>query len=472
MLSTPDLLQLSALQLAEGYLGKRFQPIDVINELAQYTKAANADVNAFLTLNFDEALAAAKRSSNRWECGTALSPLDGVPVSIKENVPVKGWTSRYGVVSPDLSVTAHEDAPAVARLREAGAIMFGHTTMPEFAWKAAGESRLTGITRNPWNLEKTSGGSSSGAAAAVAAFMGPLALGTDGGGSVRGPAAFCGVFGLKPSGGRIPSWPPGPHFRLGHPGPISREVSDSATILTVMSKPDVRDWQSLPFQNIDYARDLDKLPEQLSIAFSPKFGGLVDVQTEVMEVVEEAILYLMKDGLNIIEHNPEFENPSKSILTLFNVGLATASRHINDDGLMQLEEGLRKMIQAGKSTSGLDLSVAILERTMFGGLMRQFSSKYPILITPVFSHAAFDTGLVAPPGMGYADWDRWAFTHYFNATLQPAATVPVGITKSGLPVSLQVVGPMFDDHLVLKFARRIEKLFSFSQKNKPTALFG
>src|SRR6185437_2384632 len=230
-------------------------------------------LNAFCVVDADRALRAARESEARWMRGTPVGLLDGVPVSIKDLLLTTGWPTLRGSRTVDADQTWNEDAPAVARLREHRAILLGKTTTPEFGWKAVTDSALTGITRNPWSPGKTPGGSSGGAAVAVATGMGALAVGTDGGGSIRIPAGFTGIFGLKPSFGRVPAWPLSLFGTVSHVGPMTRSVEDAALVLDVISKPDVRDWFALPYDERDYRDGLDDGVDGLRIAFAPTLGG-------------------------------------------------------------------------------------------------------------------------------------------------------------------------------------------------------
>src|SRR6185369_17099019 len=260
----------------------------------------------FRLVDAPAAEAAALASATRWQRGEPMGPLDGVPTTIKDLVLTKGWSTLRGskAISPDQPWD--EDAPAVARLREAGAILLGKTTTPEFGWKGVTDSPLTGITRNPWNPVKTPGGSSGGGAAAVAAGMGPLTLGTDGGGSIRIPCAFTGLVGLKPSFGRVPAWPLSPFGTVAHIGPMTRTVHDAALLLNVIAQPDARDWLALPADACDYAAGLEEGVRGWRIAYSADLG-YADVEPEVATLVRQAALRFIELGATVDEAHPGFE---------------------------------------------------------------------------------------------------------------------------------------------------------------------
>src|SRR5207249_10658223 len=232
----------------------------------------NPALNAFCLVDAEAAIASATESEGSWIKGAPIGLLDGVPVSIKDVILARGWPTLRGSKTIDPKGPWDDDAPAVARLREAGAVLLGKTTTPEFGWKGVTDSPLTGITRNPWNPRKTPGGSSGGAAAAVASGMGPLAVGTDGGGSIRIPCSFTGLFGIKPSFGRVPAWPLSPFGTVAHVGPMTRSVTDAALMLNLLALPDARDWHALPYDARDYRTGLDGGVADLRIAFSPDLG--------------------------------------------------------------------------------------------------------------------------------------------------------------------------------------------------------
>ncbi len=269
-----DLAFLPATELIAAYRDKRVSPVEATAAALERIDAFNDRLNAFCLTDRDGAIEAARRSEARWARGEPAGLVDGVPVSVKDLVLTRGWPTLRGSRTVDPNQAWDEDAPAVARLREHGAVLLGKTATCEFGWKGVTDSPLTGVTRNPWNPERTPGGSSGGSAAAVAAGMGPLAIGTDGGGSVRIPCGFCGLVGLKPSFGRVPIYPPSVFGTLSHLGPMARTVPDAALMLSAMARPDARDWLALPAEVRDWRDALDGGVEGLSIAFSADLGRL------------------------------------------------------------------------------------------------------------------------------------------------------------------------------------------------------
>ncbi len=271
-------------------------------------EALNPTLNAFCLVDADSALASARESEARWQRGEPIGLLDGVPTSIKDLILTSGWPTRRGSFTVDPDQPWEVDAPATARLREAGAVLVGKTTTPEFGCKGETNSPMTGITRNPWDPSKTSGGSSGGTAAAVAAGLAPLSIGSDGAGSVRIPAAFCGNFGLKPSFGRVPAYPLSPFGTVSHLGPHTMSVADAALMMNVLKQPDARDWTSLAFDPSDYRDGLDDGIEGLRVLFSPALG-YANVHPEVADAVAAAVKQLEALGAQIEEGDPGFDDP-------------------------------------------------------------------------------------------------------------------------------------------------------------------
>ena len=354
------------------------------------------------------------------------------------------------------------DAPAVARLREAGCVFMGLTTTPEFGWKGVTDSPLTGITRNPWNPVLTPGGSSGGSAAALTAGYAPLALGTDGGGSIRIPAGFTGTFGLKPSFGRVPAYPLSPFGTVAHVGPMSRNVADAAMMLNCISQPDARDWFSLPYDDVDYAHKLGRKLKGLRVAYSPRLG-YVDVDPEVAALVKQAVSVLEKLGAAVTEIDPGFGDPAPIFRTLWWSGARALIADMSAENKALLDPALADVVEQAASMSVRDIMEANMARGRLGSQMRQFMEDYDVLVTPTLPITAFQAGKLQPDDPDVrGKWVNWTpFTYPFNLTQQPAASVPCGLTMAGLPVGLQVVGRMFDDRTVLRVCAAYESKAGF-----------
>ena len=448
-----DLCGISAGELLDLYRKHELSPVEVARAVLERTHKFNGKLNAFCLINenFEKE---AKASEARWLKGEPMGLLDGVPVSIKDLVLTKGWPTLRGSKTVDPKGPWNDDAPAVARLRENGALFIGKTTTPEFGWKGVTDSPLTGITRNPWNPQKTPGGSSGGAAAAVASGMGPLAIGTDGGGSIRIPCSFTGLFGIKPSFGRVPAWPLSPFGTVAHVGPMTRTVADAALMLNVISLPDARDWHGLPYDDRDYRTRLDFGVTDLRIAWSPDLG-YAKVDPEVAEITKDAVSVFTDLGAKVEEKNPGFDNPEAIFRAHWFPGAALLLKNIKDR--KPIDPGLVEVAAAGEKYSMLDVLEAQQKRGALGTHMNLFHRDYDLLVTPTLAVAAFDVGLEFPKTQNNQRWTDWTpFTYPFNLTQQPAASIPCGFTKAGLPVGLHIVGPRYADALVLRAARAFE----------------
>ncbi|MBT7666913.1 MAG: amidase, partial [Rhodospirillaceae bacterium] len=303
-----DLIRMSAVELLAGYRSGSISPREATRAVLDRIHDKNDKINAFMIIDDEGAMAAAGESEARWAKGAPMGLLDGVPTTIKDLVLTKGWPTLKGSLTVDPAGPWEEDAPCVARLREHGAVLLGKTTTPEVGWKGLTESALSGITRNPWNLAKTPGGSSGGASAALAAYMGPLAVGSDGGGSIRIPASFTGVFGIKANYGRVPVYPESAMRTLSHVGPMTRSVRDAALMLNVLSEPDYRDHTALLYQGTDFTDGLEDGIAGLRIAYSPDLG-YAKVDEEVARIVEDAVSAFTDLGANVERKDPGFANP-------------------------------------------------------------------------------------------------------------------------------------------------------------------
>jgi aspartyl-tRNA(Asn)/glutamyl-tRNA(Gln) amidotransferase subunit A len=461
-----ELNWLSAAKLSKGYAKQKFSPVDVTRQcLAQIAKCEHA-LNAMTRVNEKEALLQAAASEMRWHKGKPLSPLDGVPTLIKELLLVKGWPTLRGSKTIDPNQPWDQDAPSVARLREAGAVLLGATTTPEFGWKGVTDSLLTGITRNPWGLGKTPGGSSGGSAAAVAAGYAPLSLGTDGGGSIRIPAGFSGIYGLKPSFGRVPAYPLSPFGTVAHVGPMTRSVEDSALMMNAIARPDTRDWTSLPFESRDYVKKLGKGVMGLKIAFSPRLG-YADVDPEIARLVKKAVNVMEEQGAIVEQVDPGFADPANCFRVLWWSGVRALVSKMPEDKRALLEPGLAEVYQQSLSITLEEYFDATRERGILGSQMRVFMEGYDLLVTPTLPIPAFEAGRLSPVEDSKGKWVNWTpFTYPFNLTQQPAASVPCGFTKAGLPAGLQIIGKMFADHTVLRASQAYEQATAWG-KSRP-----
>jgi aspartyl-tRNA(Asn)/glutamyl-tRNA(Gln) amidotransferase subunit A len=448
-----DLCLLTAAELLDAYRKRDLSPVEATRAVLERIERVNPKLNAFCLVS-ERAADDARESEKRWLAGQPRGLLDGVPVSIKDLILTRGWPTRRGSKTVEPKGPWNDDAPVTARLREHGAILLGKTTTPEFGWKGVTDSALTGITRNPWDPRKTPGGSSGGAAAAVAAGMGPLAVGTDGGGSIRIPCSFTGLFGLKPTFGRVPAWPLSPFGTVAHVGPITRSVADAALMLNVIALPDARDWHAMPFDARDWRGGLDAGIRDARIAWSPDLG-YAKVDAEVAAVVAKAVRVFSELGAKVEEKSPGFANPEEIFRTHWFSGAAFLVNGIPAEKRPLLDPGLREVAQLGAKVTGAEVLDAQLKRGALGTHMNLFHRDYDLLVTPTLAVAAFDVGREFPEGKKrWIDWTPFSFP--FNLTQQPAASIPCGFTSAGLPVGLHIVGRKYDDALVLRAARAFE----------------
>ena len=461
MSAATHLADCTASELLQLYRTGQASPVEAARAVHERIARLNPSLNAFCFIAPDESRQAARASEARWidfrKTGAPCGELDGVPVSIKDLILARGWPTLRGSRTVDPQQPWDIDAPVAARLREAGAVLLGKTATPEFGCKGETNSPLTGITRNPWNLAKTPGGSSGGAAAAVAAGMGPLAVGTDGAGSVRIPAAFCGTFGLKPSFGRVPAYPLSPFGSVAHLGPHTMSVRDAALMMNAIKRPDARDWTSLPPDAADYTVGLDDGVRGLRIAYSPTLGYARNVHPEVAAAVAAAARQLEALGARVEQLDPGIEDPLDITTGLWFVGAWAVWNTLTPEQQAVTDPDFRAEARLGERLSALDVQRLNLRRGALGSHMRQFMQRFDLLLTPSVAVPAFDALPAGHSAMDPAAMLGWTpFSYPFNLTQQPACTIPCGLTADGLPIGLQIVGPMFGDALVLRAARAYE----------------
>ena len=454
-----ELSRCSATELLALYRTKGCSPVEAVDAVLSRISVLDDRLNAFRLVDAERALTAARESEERWWRGEPRGLVDGVPATVKDVLLTAGWSTRWGSTLTSESGTWDVDAPPVARLREHGAVLLGKTNTSEFHWKTVTDSPLTGITRNPWAPALTPGGSCGGATVAVAAGMGPLALGTDGGGSIRVPCAFTGVFGLKPTFGRVPQFPAGAFGTMAHVGPIARSAADAALMLTVISQPDHRDWYALPFEARDYRHGLETDIRDLTIAFSPDLG-LGGVDPAVARVVADAVSVFSDLGARVVEMDavsPAFGRARETFESLGFPGIALSLARFTDDELARMDPGLVAVAELGQRVGIMDYMAANREREQLGLIMNEFHRTYDLLLTPSVPILPFPVGHDVPDPSRQTRWTEWApFSYPFNLTRQPAASLPCGFSESGLPVGLQVIGPLHGDGLVLRACHAFE----------------
>ena len=454
-----DLTQATAADLSALYRKGRASPVEALKAILARAGKINPKLNALCLIDAEPALKAATASEKRWKKGEPLSALDGVPVSIKELVRAKGWPTLMGSRAVDPHQPWDEDAPSVQRLREAGAVIFAQSTSPEFGHKGITESPLRGISRNPWNPDKTPGGSSGGAGAAVAAGLGPLAIGTDGGGSIRLPSAICGIVGHKATFGRVAAWPPSLNGDLANTGPMTRTVEDCALIMNVIARPDVRDPGSLPPDDVDYVKKLQGKLKKLKVGLMLKFGDH-PLDPEVGALVMKAAKTFEKLGCDVEEAKPDLGGVDgrKAFSTHWLCFAQRVLQLFPPEKHQLLDPTLLAMARDGAKYSSADLVAAMADRRTLSMAWNLFFEKYDLLLCPTLAVPAFDTGKTAPEladGTLNLQWSP--YTHHFNMSRHPSASVPCGLTKDGLPVGLMITSGHYRDALVLRAAHHYQQ---------------
>jgi aspartyl-tRNA(Asn)/glutamyl-tRNA(Gln) amidotransferase subunit A len=453
-----DLSELSASELVGLFRRREASPVEAADAALARIDQFNSRYNAFCLIDAERALKSARASEERWRKREPRSYIDGVPASIKDIILTEGWPTLRGSRTVDPAQEWNEDAPAVARLREAGAVLLGKTTTPEFGWKAVCDSPLTGITRNPWDDRKTPGGSSGGAAVAAGLRMGRLHLGTDGGGSIRIPSAFTGVFGIKPTFGLVPAYPLSPFGTIAHLGPMAATVDDAARMLTVLAQPDDRDWYSLPYRPRDFTIGLEQGVRGLRMALSVDLG-YVKVDPEISAVVEAAAAKLAEAGAIVARRDPGFSDPAEIFNVHWFTGAASVRAAIPREHWPLLDPGFGRLAAAGETIGHMDYVGCVNQRAEVGLCMARFHRDFDVLLTPTLPLPAFEAGQLAPAGTDQTNWTHWTpFSFPFNLTQQPAASIACGFTSAGLPVGLQIVAAKYQDDLVLRVARAFEAL--------------
>jgi aspartyl-tRNA(Asn)/glutamyl-tRNA(Gln) amidotransferase subunit A len=464
-----DLHWQPATTLARLIRQKKVSPVELLGAILDRIDKLNPRLNAFVTLTAEQARREARAAERALTKRSAtLGPLHGVPFSVKDLVITKGVRTTFGTPLYRDNVPT-EDAPIVTRLKAAGGIMLGKTNTPTMGWIGATHNLLFGVTRNPWNLERTPGGSSGGASAAAAAGLGPLHVGTDGGGSIRIPAAFAGIYGFKASYGRIPTYPTSGAWSLSHVGPMTRTVADAALMLNVCAGPDERDQYSLPAERADYVKALSGSLKGWRVAWTDDLGFADVVDPEVSTVCARAARAFRELGCRVEEVQPSWPSPREAWYEIFCGGIA-ARLAPYVERRAEIDAGLLRIIETALRNPPTKYVQAWFDRLAWWQHSRAFFDKYDLLLTPTTACPPFAVGLDNPteiagrPAGAYA----WIpFTYPFNLTGQPAASVPAGFTANGLPVGLQIVGRRFADAAVLRASAAFERLRPWAQHRPP-----
>jgi aspartyl-tRNA(Asn)/glutamyl-tRNA(Gln) amidotransferase subunit A len=460
-----DLPFLPVTDLAALFKRREVSPTEVLNACLQRISQFNPKINAFTLIDEAGALRDAKEIEARWQKGETRGPLDGVPFTVKDNLMVSGYPFRRGsLVTPKKPVT--EDAPIVQRCREAGAVFVGLTTMPEFGVGPVTISPLSGVTRNPWDTSKQSGGSSGGAAAGLAAGFCNFALGSDAGGSIRIPAALTGVVGLKPSGSRVPIYPASAAGSLSCNGPLTRTVADSALLLSYAARPDPRDGVTTLADGRDYTTGLNDGIKGLKAASSTTLGYAPLLDPEIEAAFQRAVKVFDSLGAEVTAEDPVIEDPIATYLTLLRAGYQFSLRNIAQADRELLSPPIREILHDTKPVTLTEYLQALEECQVFARRFHAFHARYDVLLTPTVAAPAFVAERHYPEEYEkFSNRRAWTpFTAIFNLTQQPAISVPIGLTSKGLPVGLQIVGARGAEATILRAAAAFEKANGFSQR--------
>lgn len=447
-----DLVKLSVEDLINHYAQRTLSPVEVLRTTLDHCDLTNSKINAIFSVRADFALGEAKQSEKRWKEGKPLGLLDGIPVTVKDSVAIEGWPYFHGIAANrELPLSNYNSPPALA-LFEHGAIIFGKTTMPDCGLMASGLSSLHGITRNPWGLKWNTGGSSAGAGASLAAGIGHLSVGTDIAGSVRLPAAHCGLASLKPTHGRVPHLPPDT-MRMA--GPMGRSVKDIARLLSVLVRPDERDTWSFPATNELYHNKLNRDPAGLKIGVLTNMGFGKQPEAAIIDVVEHTARLLETAGAQVTLMPAPFDYDAYAPIDLFlQVRGFLEWQNLPKGRESEINDYVRLWSQNGAKHSGVDLYKALNAITRIKATMLKAFEPFDFIISPVMPVVNFPA---EEPGVSREiPLSHTEFTALFNQTGQPAATVCMGFDERHLPIAVQIVGHRTDDLGVLQLAKILE----------------
>ena len=448
---------MSAMDLRRRIAAREISPVELTRRALDKAQATQASLNAFFVLMPEAAMAAARVAEDAVMKGAPLGVIHGLPFSAKDLMAVGGVRYASGSRTMADNVAA-ADAPAVERAKAAGGILIGKTTTSEFGCKPVGDSPLTGITRNPWNLDKTPGGSSAGAAASVAAGITPFALGTDGGGSIRIPCAFTGLAGLKGQFGRVPVWPTSATPTLAHVGPIARSMEDAALLFSAIAGYDRRDPFGVAGPVPDVLGAAKASVAGLKVAYSPTLG-YARPAPEVVDITRRAARTLSDLGCHVEEIDAVFDTDPADLWTAeFYAGVGIRLRSFVENQRDLLDPAVADVLEPALSQEMRAYYTSVFARYALREKMRLFFEQYDALVSPVLPVTSLDVGLDIPPALADRNLVSWVFyTYPFNLTGQPAGAVCAGIASDGMPVGLQIVAPACREDLVARIGAAYER---------------
>lgn len=470
MTDPTDLCFTPAVELARRIRSRELSPVELLDAVLARVAAVDGGLHAFVTLDAERARAAARDAEAAVLAGGVLGQLHGLPVSVKDLEPVAGVRLTFGTRFYEHQVP-DADGAAAGRLRAAGAVLFGKTNTPAFGHKDMCDNLLMPATRNPWDLDRTSGASSGGAGAAVAAGLGPVAHGSDGAGSIRIPAALCGVFGMKPSHGRVPGWPSADFWSArSHHGPMARTVRDAALMLGAMAGPDPRDPLSIDAPPDDYLAACDLGVRGMRVAWSADLG-YAPVDPEVRRLTEAAARCFEELGCRVEAADPGWDHPGPWHAVLYRASVAHRIGPLADRRPEWIDDSLARVIELGRSVTRNELQDAQVSRSAFYDQARAFMEPYDLLLTPAMACPAWSWE--RPPAevdgqpVQQVAGGRWPLMYPFNLTGWPAASIPCGFTAGGLPVGLQVVARWHRDADCLRAAAAFEEARPWAGRRPP-----
>ena len=464
-----EICYMSACDMADAIKRQELTSLEITETIIERIEKINPIINAYCTPTFDWARETAKKADEVVKKGEKLGLLHGVPISIKDEMPIKGIRTTFGSKIYE-NYIPEEDDIAVKRLKDAGCVILGKTNMPEFGFFSITYNSIFGETRNPWNLDRTPGGSSGGAAAAVASGLGSLALGADGGGSIRIPSSFCGVYGLKPSFGRVPLYPTVgllSELTVDQYGPIVRNVQDAALMLDVIKGPHDADKYTLPEQNINYLEGIKEKPNKLKIGYSLNLGFAKVIDSEVEKNVINSVQKFEKFGWDIENVKIKMRKADYPVNILWTSWFAYDLKPKLKEWRDKIDPDLVKMVEAGLTYSGIDVMRAMDVRKKIYEVCYNHFKNYDLLITPTTAVPPIELGITFPSkingiSVSPTGWIPFAFP--FNLTGHPAASIPCGWTDDGLPIGMQIVGKRFDELTVLQISKVFEEIAPWQDK--------
>jgi len=462
-MTATDPALMSAETLLALYARRALSPVEALKAVMERVARHNPGINAFAAMN-PRAVTAAGESEARWAAGRPMGPLDGVPATVKDLLNMAGFPTRRGSRTTDPRPQA-EDAPAVMGLKAAGAVVIGKTTTTEFGWKTPGDCPLNGITRNPWDPRRTTGGSSSGAGAAAAAAFGALHIGTDAGGSIRIPAAYCGIVGMKPSYGRVPQWPHGAFSAVACAGPMARGVRDAALMLNAIARADVRDPLCLPDEPREWRAGIEEGVRGMRIALVRRWGYEPPLDQEGEAALARAADTLRAEGALVEEADPELPDTRQIFGRVWGVALAKLVASTPAEKRGDLDDGLEEVARREGGLSAIDFLGADALRVQAAHAMALFHLRYDLVLTAATPTAAFaaDQPTLKPTDALWRDWAPWTFAQ--NLTRQPAIALPAGLDAEGMPRAVQIVAAQGRDDLCLRGARALERALAMPEAN-------